>query len=287
MRVAVTQKGSVAGDRADPLGWPNILAAAAAVAGSAAWVSAVGSAVMGARLDNAGMPVESVVSLMPVEQRFAVGISHLLAPLFVGLLGFLADMALTAHRTRTDRSRTPAEQTRPRWWVRSVLALATIAVGAVLGELLLEPPSLTLYMTQLLAILVAVAAVVWFGPAGGTSIAERCAVFLLVLVLAGVIAFGFEVGQSPRFDFAAVRFQDAGEPSVAGYYVTTTAASVLIITLGDEDDAEQCPPTTELGRVSALPVDDIDTVAIGPRDQRFGTDVYCEQKRIALTRVLR
>ncbi|MGH2797695.1 MAG: hypothetical protein ACRDM0_08505, partial [Thermoleophilaceae bacterium] len=50
------------------------------------------------RLENAGMPIESVVSLMPAEQRFAIGVSHLLAPLFVGLLGFL--VGLGAHRAQ-------------------------------------------------------------------------------------------------------------------------------------------------------------------------------------------
>src|SRR5687767_6489653 len=96
------------GDASDPLGWQSILAAVAAAAGSAAWVSAVGSGVIGARLDNAGMPVESVLALMPAEQRFAVGVGHLLAPLFVGLVGFLADLALTVRTGRlVDSEPTP------------------------------------------------------------------------------------------------------------------------------------------------------------------------------------
>jgi hypothetical protein len=283
-------KGGTASSAADgPLDWQSILAAVAAAAGSAAWVSAVGSAVMGARLDNAGMPIESVVSMMPPEQRFALGVSHLLAPLFVGLLGFLVDWALTAHRTKARRSGTPKDQTaQPPWarrGARPVMAAATIVVGAWIGDRLLEPPSLTLYIMQLAAIGIAVTAVWWFGPKHGTTVNERGAVFVLVLVLAGVIAFAFEVRQEPQFDFAAVRFQDSDEKPVAGYYVTTTTAWVLLITLGSEDNAERCPRTTDLRRITAFAASDIDTVWIGPREQTFGTNVYCTQKEIALTMV--
>jgi hypothetical protein len=267
----------------DPFGWQSILAAVAAAAGSAAWVSAVGSAVMGARLDNAGMPVESVISLMPAEQRFAIGVSHLLAPLFVGLLGFLADWALTSHRIKTNWS---APDRWIRRMVRPALAAVTIVIGAWVGNLLLEPPSLTLYMLQLAVIVIAVAAVSWFGATRGTSASERGTVFVLVLVLAGVMAFGFEVRQDPQFDFAAVRFHDSRGAPVAGYYVTTTSAAVLLITLGDEDDPQRCPATTRLRRISALPVGDIDRVWIGPRTETFDLGVYCKQKKIALSDVV-
>jgi hypothetical protein len=273
-------------DEGGSLGWQSILAAIAGAAGGAAWVSAVGSAVMGARLDNAGLPVESVVSLMPTEQRFAIGVGHLLAPLFVGLLGFLADLALTAHWSRSKRAH-PDREARARPWKRALLAAATIVVGAWIGDVLLEPPSLTLYMLQLAVLIVAVAAVWWFGENDGESPRERGVVFLLVLVLAGVIAFGFEVQANARFDFAAVRFQDAGQAPLAGYYVTTSSAAVLLITLGDEADPTRCPRTTALRRISALPVRDIDVVWIGPREKRFDTDVYCDQKKIALTTVVR
>jgi hypothetical protein len=285
----IPEPGAASNGAGDPLGWQRILAAMAAAAGSAAWVSAVGSAVMGARLDNAGMPIESVVSLMPAEQRFAIGVGHLLAPLFVGLLGFLVDWALTAQRNKTIRDRPREERTPlPLWarrFARPALAVATILIGAWIGDVLLEPPSETLYAMQLVAIVVAVGTVWWFGPTRGTSASERGAVFLLVLVLAGVIAFGFEVRQDPQFDFAAVRFQDSDEAPVAGYYVTTTSASVLLITLGHEDDPQRCPDTTELGRISALAVSDIDTVWIGPREETFDTDAYCSPKKLAPTMV--
>lgn len=282
----VLEPGAASNGAGDPLGWQRILAAVAAAAGSAAWVSAVGSAVMGARLDNAGMPIESAVSLMPAEQRFAIGVGHLLAPLFVGLLGFLVDWALTAQRHKTIRDRPREVQTPvPLWARRLPLAAATILIGAWIGDVLLEPPSETLYAMQVVAIIVAVGAVWWFGQTRGTSASERGAVFVLVLVLAGVIAFAFEVRQDPQFDFAAVRFQDPDEAPVAGYYVTMTSASVLLITLGDERDPQRCPDTTELGRISAFAVGDIDTVWIGPREETFATDVYCSQKEIALTMV--
>ena len=279
------------------LGWENILTAIAAAAGSAAWVSAVGSGVMGARLENAGMPVQSVLALMPPEQRFAIGVNHLLAPLFVGLVGFLADWVLTSRRKAPDHPTGPGDWRsrltkdvfnvkRFRRSPRRRLAAATIVVGALLGLLLLEPPSLWLYLLQIAAIVVALVGVYVFGSAQGTGTTERGIVFVLVLVLAGVIAFAFERVAGDRFDFAAVRFKEASAAPIAGYYVTTTADALLLVTLGDEDDPERCPPDRGLARITAVPDDQIERVWIGPRDVEFGLARYCAQKAVALRSIV-
>ncbi|MDX6670270.1 MAG: hypothetical protein QOI91_633, partial [Solirubrobacteraceae bacterium] len=73
------------------LSWQPILVAAATAAGGAAWVASVGSTVIAVRLENAHLPAASVVALMSAEHRFAIGASYLIAPLFVGFVGFLAD----------------------------------------------------------------------------------------------------------------------------------------------------------------------------------------------------
>jgi hypothetical protein len=304
--------GSEDGNHA--LRWQNILAAIATAAGSAAWVSAVGSGVMGARLKNAGMPVESVLALMPTEQRFAIGVGHLLAPLFVGLVGFLADLALTTHMAgqkpfadgagqdpcadgaRPDRSgiwgvlaRGLRDVFNPSTFLassRRQWSAATITLGALVGALLLEPPSLWLYLLQIGAILFALTVVYIFGPEGGQGPTERGAVFLLVLVLAGLIAFAFEGAGDAEFDFAAVGFKESGQPPVAGYYVTTTSNAVLLITLDGQGDDNQCPRSESLGRITALPHDQIERVWIGPTKVKYDLAYYCRQKRVALSAIV-
>jgi hypothetical protein len=302
--------GDASTDASNPLRWQNILAAVAAAAGSAAWVSAVGSGVMGARLENAGMPVGSTLALMPAEQRFAIGASYLIAPLFVGLVGFLADVALTTQMAREKEKEKEKERradgssaasTGPRLLVwcrdrfreatlkgsfRRRLAAVMIALGGVVGAWLLEPPSPLLYLLQIGAIIIALTLVYVFGPGEGETPSERGAVFLLALVLAGVLAFAFEQRRDPKFDFTAVRFKDSGGPPLAGYYVTTTSNAVLLITLGWHSEKDVYARSFFLGRITAVSTDDIERLWIGPNAVKYALDDYCEQKRIALNAVV-
>jgi hypothetical protein len=84
--------------------WQHVVAVIAAAAGGAAWVSAVGSAVVGLRLENANLPIESVVALMSTEHRFAIGAGYLIAPLFVGLVGFVVDWLVIKHSPNGNNS---------------------------------------------------------------------------------------------------------------------------------------------------------------------------------------
>jgi len=73
----------------------------AAAAGGAAWISALGSAIVAQRLDSVDLPVESVVALMSPEHRFVIGAGYLVAPIFVGLVGFLAVLSSGGWLSRT------------------------------------------------------------------------------------------------------------------------------------------------------------------------------------------
>jgi hypothetical protein len=126
-----------------------------------------------------------------------------------------------------------------------------------------------------------------FGSGQGKAPSERGAVFLLVLVLAGVIAFGFERARDAEFDFAAVAFKGSGNPPVAGYYVTTTSKAVLLITLGGQTDENGCPKSEALGRITALPDDAVERVWIGPRKVKYAATDYCSRKRVALSAIVR
>jgi hypothetical protein len=297
----------------EPIGWQAILGAVATAAGSAAWVAAVGSAIVGLRLENAKVPAQSVVALMPTEHRFALGASYLIAPLFVGLVGFLADWALTAHwaskgepgsDTSPPRStdarhesrpghpikRAPAkwasnaqrrpEAKRERLWARAPFAAGTVALGTVAGIVLLRPPLVWLFLLQIAAIGCVVTVVALLSPGEGTLTHERVVVFLLVLVIAGVFAFAFERLRTPEFDFAAVGLND--NSWVTGYYVTTTSNAVLLITLGRADDRNACPAALSRRQVTVLPTDQIGRLWIGPRDVQVSPHEFCKQSQKAL-----
>ena len=81
--------------------WKQVLGAVAAAAGGAAWISALGSAIVAQRLDSVDLPVESVVALMSPEHRFVIGAGYLVAPIFVGLVGFLAVLSSGGWLSRT------------------------------------------------------------------------------------------------------------------------------------------------------------------------------------------
>ena len=221
-----------------------MLGTVAAVAGGAAWVSGVGSVIVAVRLQKADLPSSSVVALIPAEHRFALGASYLLAPLFVGLVGFLADVALTAHWTHSPAPADPTSR-QPRiaaWWdrvrrepackrerlkTRGPLAVVTLVLGTIVGIVLLRPPLLWLFLIQIVAIVGIVAVVFALGPDEGKGLGERAVVFALVLITAGVLAFGFEQLRDPKFDFGAIRLKD--HSVLAGFYVTSTANAVLLI----------------------------------------------------------
>ena len=104
--------------------WRQVVAAVAAAAGGAAWVSAVGSGAVALRLRQADLPIEPVVALMSAEHRFAIGAGILIAPLLAGFIGFLADWKLGGDKIRK----------------RQALAAGTILVGAGLMYFVLRPP---------------------------------------------------------------------------------------------------------------------------------------------------
>ena len=249
------------------LSWRPVVGAIAAAAGGAAWVSAIGSSIIAMRLQHAELPANSVVALMPAEHRFAIGASYLIAPLFVGLVGFLADLTLTA-KDDDGADRRLAQ--------RLPLALATIAVGTILGALLLQPPLLWIFLIQNAAILVVVFAVLKLTPQAGRRVGERLVVFLLVLVSAGALALLFERLRPATFDFATVELKDRS--SIAGYYVTATSDRVILITFGGRYDHEQCAAMRDSSRrVIGIPSAEIERISIGPADVKVNVADYCHQ----------
>jgi hypothetical protein len=279
------------------VGWQHVVAVVAAAAGGAAWVSAVGSAIVGLRLDNAGLPVESVVALMSAEHRFAIGAGYLIAPLFVGLVGFAVDWLVikrwhdprdtSAAPERGDADRDNQTRSEPaggaaeskpanrksgdpstrehslpakRFWA----AMLAIFAASLVGGLLIQPPAPLVFILQcaaLLGIVLVALAVYRDRPRDHHRLDERVIVFVLVVVSAGAIALGYEqLFADATFDAADIRLREGA--TVQGGYVTTTDTAVLLITRHSND----CPAITAVRR------DQIEQVSIGPTQVKVSLD---------------
>jgi Na+/proline symporter len=231
------------------LKWQQVVAAVAAAAGGAAWVSAVGSGVVALRLREADLPIEPVVALMSTEHRFAIGAGIIAAPLLAGSIGFLADSVLTSKDRVTQRQGEPREDKQIRR-LRQGLAVVTVVLGLVLVYYVLKPPRETLVL-QGLAVLAAVALAFELLPDDADTrhgFKERLAIFLAVLVGAGVGAIIAESLESPSFDEARITIRD--QSVVTGGYITSTDNAVVL--------------TTRCEVIEAVPRDRIERISVGP-----------------------
>jgi hypothetical protein len=259
--------------RHDPPSWQQVVAAAGSAVGGAAWVSAVGSAIVGLRLEKAGLPVESTVALMSAEHRFVIGIGFLVVPLFVGLLAFICEWVVLAG---WPHSIGPGG--------RLLLAAGAIVVAAALGLVIFEPSPWWLFITQCAVVLVAVPAAFVIlghvhdrrrGRRGGSWIRGRppeywhrldeiIVLFLAVLISAGVIALIVVGTRDATFDTAEV---DLREGQIQGKYVTTTPNAVVLIMKRDH----------ECWGIGAVPRDQIVRILIGPDTDKVEMPDSCTE----------
>jgi hypothetical protein len=220
------------------------VAAVAAAAGGAAWVSAVGSGVVALRLREADLPVEPVVALMSTEHRFAIGAGILIAPLFAGLIGFLVDWALAGDPHKCHH------------WLRQGLAACTVIGGMALAYFVLEPPEVTIVAEGVL-VLIAVFVALHFlrrEPEIRHAFRERLVIFLSVLIAAGIGAVVAEIWRSPAVDNVSIAIKADSSPiqddSITGGYITSTDHAIVI--------------TTKCNVIEAVPRTEIVRIAVGP-----------------------
>jgi hypothetical protein len=228
----------------DDMSWQQVVAAVAAAAGGAAWVSAVGSGVVALRMRQADLPIEPVVALMSAEHRFAVGAGVLIAPLIVGFIGFLIDWALLADWGFGKK---------PSRGERQVLAACTVLVAAIVVYFVLKPPLKTALLESV-AVVAAVAIAFQFLPSEPErrhGFHERLVVFLSVLVASGVAAVVAETFGSPSFDETNITVRNQQLP-VLGGYITSTENAVVV------------SPSCEV--IEAVPRDQISRIRVGPHE---------------------
>jgi Na+/proline symporter len=229
--------------------WQQVVTAVAAAAGGAAWVSAVGSGVVALRLREADLPIEPVVALMSTEHRFAIGAGILAAPLLAGSIGFLADTVLTTKDRVIQHHGEPRLDKQIRR-LRQGLAVVTVVFGLVLVYYILRPPPETLVLEGL-AVVAAVAIALEILPDDGDKrhgFEERLAIFLAVLVGAGVGAIIAESFKSPTFDEARITIRD--HSVITGAYITSTDHAVVL--------------STRCEVIEAVPRDRIERIRVGP-----------------------
>ena len=226
--------------------WQQVVTAVAAAAGGAAWVSAVGSGVVALRLREADLPTEPVVALMSTEHRFAIGAGILAAPLLAASIGFLADSVWASEDRVAEREDNQIQIRR----LRQGLAVVFVVLGLVLVYYVLSPPLETLALEGL-AVVAAVAVAFELLPDDADTrhgFKERVAIFLAVLVGAGVGAIIAESLESPSFDEARITIRD--QSVVTGGYITSTDNAVVL--------------TTRCEVIEAVPRDRIERISVGP-----------------------
>ena len=224
--------------------WQQVVTAVAAAAGGAAWVSAVGSGVVALRLREADLPTEPVVALMSTEHRFAIGAGILAAPLLAASIGFLADSVWASEDRVAEREDKQIRR------LRQGLAVVFVLLGLVLVYYVLSPPLETLALEGL-AVVAAVAVAFELLPDDADTrhgFKERVAIFLAVLVGAGVGAIIAESLESPSFDEARITIRD--HSVVTGGYITSTDNAVVL--------------TTRCEVIEAVPRDRIERISVGP-----------------------
>lgn len=233
------------------LKWQHVVTAVAAAAGGAAWVSAVGSGVVALRLRQADLPVEPVVALMSAEHRFAIGAGILTLPLLAGCLGFVVDWAANVRVQRAAREAGGNTESGLSHGQRRHRVFAVILLGLVGLYILVRPPVETFALAGVAVALAVPLALEVLHVVGVPryTFQERLAVFLSVLVAAGIGAILAENFGSPSFDDAVITVRDQPVP-ITGAYITSTEHSVVL--------------STRCEVIEAVPRDQIERISVGP-----------------------
>ena len=197
-----------------------VLELAGAAAGVVVFVSLVGAAVISARLDSLGLPIDSTLAVLPRETIVIAGVralaGGLLAALVVlSLLWVLDRLGVRLRRDESSRWPTP--------WEAGVLVLAVVPLLAF---------TLVYGVTASMAILSvfaagAAAAVVLLILRLSSSFGQLSVrVLVVVAALGGVLAFARVYDQPIALDFATVQLKDGGRTN--GFLLGQSSASIVL-----------------------------------------------------------
>jgi hypothetical protein len=245
--------------------WREIASVVVGAFSGAAWVSTVGSGIVGIRLSNASLPSESVVALMSAEHRFVIGAGYLIVPLLAGVIVLLVDRVLIQ-----------ADHLDP-WRAIAALVLTILGYGAAFylmkerhGEL----------VVQCIATLLILGAIVALSGHSFLMVHQAVIAFLATLVIVGTIALAFEKRRPPVFEHITITLKDSPSSATSAkdegpnleslYYVTTTESSIVTISL------------THCQRIVVVPRDNVTRIEVGPTRVRVLPSNDCRSAREAM-----
>jgi hypothetical protein len=288
--------------------WRPVLAIAGVVVGGAAWIAALGSAVMWLRLDRVDVSPGPTVALLPADYRVVLGARYLVVPLVLALLGLVVILLL---RRDDDPRHTFNERgTWPRGLVPFLVVLGLFGDYAVIQSGLSDDDKFWL-IAVIVAAAFATLAAVWRvrGFLLGALLMFAC-----ILVFSGGIALLFEALRTPKLDIGVVARKDG--TALGGFYLAQTDDSVLIIAaelpsgrrltsvrsgelvrgLPDQRCDELDDPAKSVAAGSkdcyvnttvSVPSDDVRRVTIGPRGIPVTAEGYAAAQRLALASLRR
>ena len=197
-----------------------VLELAGAAAGIVVFVSLVGAAVISARLDSLGLPIDSTLAVLPRETVVIAGVRALAGGLLfavavLSLLWVLDRLGVNLRRDKASRW--------PTLWEAGVLALAVVPLLAFnLGY------GVTTLMVLLSLFASAVAVGVVLLILRRSSNFAQLSVRLLVAIaaLGGVLAFARVYNQPIALDFATVQLRDGGRTN--GFLLGQSSEAIVL-----------------------------------------------------------
>jgi len=288
--------------------WRPVLAIAGAVVGGAAWIAALGSAVMWLRLDRVDASPAPTVALLPTDYRLLLGARYLLVPLVLALLGLVVILLL--RRDDDERHTLNERGTWPRGLVPVLVVLGLFGDYAVTKSGLSDDDKFWLIAVIVVAAFATLGAV-WRvrGFLLGVLLMLGC-----ILVFSGGIALLFEALRSPKFDIGVITGKDGS--ALGGFYLAQTDDSVLLIAAelpsgrrltsvrsGElvhglpeqrcdelDDPAKSVAAGSKscyINAVVSVPTDDVRRVTVGPPGIPVTAEGYAAAQRLAVAALRR
>jgi hypothetical protein len=271
-----------------------------AVVGGATWVAVVGGTVTAIRLAPLGVSPAETVALMPSDQRLAIGLRFVALPLLLALLAYALLLLLRPTTESSTEKAGNAAGEAPR-------GLSTIvAIGALLALPIAIWSNVSTLAHGALFVVPILAAFALHYTVRATSNWWQAAfaLFAGVAVTAGIMAVVYELGRDPRLDVVAVQRTDL--PAVAGFYVSKTDDSIVLVTptlvggttrlagrFGTSGAARNLPPGTThcpndvaaarlrdsptpcfVNELTVMPYSAVERVVLGPRGVVVNGDGY-------------
>jgi hypothetical protein len=283
--------------------WKAIAGIVAAVAGTGGYVSALGTAIVWARMNNIGIAADTSAALVPTDLRLVLGVRWTLLPAVVALAAFLLLVIRREHGDTPEGGNRRGHLPRGFGWVVGIFVLAGLA-ATIVSEVSVLGRVVMLAITGAFALLT----YLWVQKAEGFAQAGVI-IFVTMALGSGGLAFTYELTHPPRLDLAVVVRTDG--IALGGYYFAKANDAVYLVTAGQPGGLrpagrtgalphvaeKRCDEKTKfpLARVgswnrgcyvvqlTSTPADKVDSLMIGPAQQQVRPAGFSAARRLAAT----